>query len=369
MKILITGAKGFIGKNLVAELKNRNYTDIFEYDKDTDPDLLDKYCKEADFVFHLAGVNRPKDESEFMEGNFGFTLTLLEKLKKYGNICPVMISSSIQAKLDNPYGRSKKAGEDLLFNYSQETGARVLVYRFPNVFGKWCRPNYNSAIATFCHNIARDLPITVNDPKIVLNLVYIDDLVNELINALEGKENRIGDFCEVPVVYTVTLGKIVELIYSFKKSREELSIPDMSDEFTKKLYSTYLSYLPEDQFSYELKMNVDNRGSFTEFIRTLDRGQVSINISKPGITKGNHWHHTKNEKFLVVSGNGVIRFRKIDSDEIIEYFVSGDKLEVVDIPPGYTHNIENLGDTDMVTIMWANEPFDPENPDTYYLEV
>lgn len=369
MKILITGAKGFIGKNLVAELKNRNYTDIFEYDRDTDPDLLDKYCEEADFVFHLAGVNRPKDESEFMEGNFGFTSTLLEKLKKYGNICPVMISSSIQAKLDNPYGRSKKAGEDLLFNYGKETGAKVLVYRFPNVFGKWCRPNYNSAIATFCHNIARDLPIIVNDPKIVLNLVYIDDLVNELINALEGKENRVGDFCEVPVVYTVTLGKIVELIYSFKKSREELSIPDMSDEFTKKLYSTYLSYLPEDQFSYELKMNVDNRGSFTEFIRTLDRGQVSVNISKPGITKGNHWHHTKNEKFLVVSGNGVIRFRKIDSDEIIEYFVSGDKLEVVDIPPGYTHNIENLGDTDMVTIMWANEPFDPENPDTYYLEV
>ena len=369
MKILITGAKGFIGKNLVAELKNRNYTDIFEYDRDTDPDLLDKYCEEADFVFHLAGVNRPKDESEFMEGNFGFTSTLLEKLKKYGNICPVMISSSIQAKLDNPYGRSKKAGEDLLFNYSQETGARVLVYRFPNVFGKWCRPNYNSAIATFCHNIAHDLPIIVNDPKVVLNLVYIDDLVNELINALEGKENRIGDFCEVPVVYTVTLGKVVELIYSFKKSREELSIPDMSDEFTKKLYSTYLSYLPEDQFSYELKMNVDNRGSFTEFIRTLDRGQVSVNISKPGITKGNHWHHTKNEKFLVVSGNGVIRFRKIDSDEVIEYFVSGDKLEVVDITPGYTHNIENLGDTDMVTIMWVNEPFDPQNPDTYYLEV
>jgi len=369
VKILITGAKGFIGKNLIAELKNRDYTNIFEYDIDTNPDLLDKYCKEANFVFHLAGVNRPKDESEFMEGNFGFTSTLLEKLKKYNNTCPVMISSSIQAKLDNPYGRSKKAGEDLLFDYSKETGAKVLVYRFPNVFGKWCRPNYNSAIATFCHNIARDLPIIVNDPKIVLNLVYIDDLVNELINALEGKENRVGDFCEVPVVYTVTLGKIVELIYSFKKSREELSIPDMSDEFTKKLYSTYLSYLPEDQFSYVLKMNVDNRGSFTEFIRTLDRGQVSINISKPGIIKGNHWHHTKNEKFLVVSGKGVIRFRKIDSDEIIEYFVSGDKLEVVDIPPGYTHNIENLGDTDMVTIMWANEPFDPENPDTYYLEV
>jgi UDP-2-acetamido-2,6-beta-L-arabino-hexul-4-ose reductase len=369
MKILVTGAKGFIGKNLIAELKNRNYTDIFEYDVETNPDLLDKYCKEADFVFHLAGVNRPKDESEFMEGNFGFTSVLLDKLKKYGNTCPVMISSSIQAKLDNPYGRSKKAGEDLLLDYSKETGAKVLIYRFPNVFGKWCRPNYNSAIATFCHNIAHDLHITVNDPKVVMNLVYIDDVVNELINALEGKENRKGDFCEVPVGYTVTLGKIVELIYSFKKSREELSIPDMSDEFTKKLYSTYLSYLPEDQFSYELKMNVDNRGSFTEFIRTLDRGQVSVNISKPGITKGNHWHHTKNEKFLVVSGKGVIRFRKIDSEEIIEYFVSGDKMEVVDIPTGYTHNIENLGDTDMVTIMWANEAFDPEKPDTYFLEV
>jgi len=369
MKILITGAKGFIGKNLVAELKNRKYVDIFEYDIDTDPSLLDEYCQETDFVFHLAGVNRPKDQSEFMKGNFGFTSILLDTLKKHRNTCPVMISSSIQAVLDNPYGKSKKAGEDLVFNYGRETGAKVLVYRLPNVFGKWCRPNYNSAIATFCHNIAHGLPISVNDPSVVMKLVYIDDVVNELINALEGKENRIGDFCEVPVVYTITLGKIVDLIYSFKKSREERSIPNMSDEFTKKLYSTYLSYLPEDQFSYELKMNVDNRGSFTEFIRTPDRGQVSVNISKPGITKGNHWHHTKNEKFLVVSGKGVIRFRKIDSDEIIEYYVSGDKLEVVDIPPGYTHNIENLGDTDMVTIMWANEPFDPEKPDTYYLEV
>ena len=369
MKILVTGSKGFIGKNLIVELNNRNYIDIYEYDVETDPVLLDKYCKEADFVFHLAGVNRPKNQLEFMEVNFGFTSTLLDTLKKHNNICPIMISSSIQAKLDNPYGRSKKAVEDLLFNYSKETGSKVLIYRFPNVFGKWCRPNYNSAIATFCHNIAHDLPITVNDPKVVMNLVYIDDVVDELINALEGKENRKGDFCEVPVVYTVTLGKIVELIYSFKKSREERSIPDMSDEFTKKLYSTYLSYLPKDQFSYELKMNVDNRGSFTEFIRTQDRGQVSVNISKPGITKGNHWHHTKNEKFLVVSGKGVIRFRKVDSDEVIEYFVSGDKLEVVDIPTGYTHNIENLGDTDMVTIIWANEPFDPEKPDTYYLEV
>lgn len=369
MKILVTGAKGFIGKNLVAELKNRKYTDILEYDKETAPSLLEEYCKKADFVFHLAGVNRPKEQSEFMEGNFGFTSTLLNALKKYKNNCPVMISSSIQAELDNPYGKSKKAGEELLFDYSKETGGKVLIYRFPNVFGKWCRPNYNSAVATFCHNVAHDLPISVNDPSVVMNLVYIDDVVSELISALEGKENRSGDYCEVPIVHTITLGEIVELIYSFKKSREERSVPDMSDAFTKKLYSTYLSYLPEDQFSYELKMNVDNRGSFTEFIKTQDRGQVSVNISKPGITKGNHWHHTKNEKFLVVSGRGVIRFRKIDSDEILEYFVSGDKLEVVDIPTGYTHNIENLGDTDMVTIMWANEQFNTEKPDTYYLEV
>lgn len=369
MKILVTGAKGFIGKNLIAELKNREYNEIFQYDIDTDPSLLDEYCKKADFVFHLAGVNRPKEQSEFMEGNFGFTSKLLNTLKKYNNTCPVMLSSSIQATLDNPYGKSKKAGEDLLFEYGREVGAKVLIYRFPNVFGKWCRPNYNSAIATFCYNIARNLPITVNDPSVVMNLVYIDDVVNELINALKGKENRKGDFCEVPIVHTITLGQIVDLIYSFKRCREKYTIPDMSDAFTKKLYSTYLSYLPENQFSYELKMNVDNRGSFTEFIKTLDRGQVSVNISKPGITKGNHWHHTKNEKFLVVSGRGVIRFRKIDSDEVIEYHVSGDKLEVVDIPPGYTHNIENLGDTDMVTIMWANEPFDPEKPDTYYLEV
>ena len=369
MKILITGAKGFIGKNLVAELKYRKIADILEYDVDTDPTLLDEYCKETDFVFHLAGVNRPKEQAEFMEGNFGFTSTLLEALKKHNNTCPIMISSSIQAELDNPYGKSKKAGEDLLFNYSKETGAKVLVYRFPNVFGKWCRPNYNSAIATFCYNIARDLPITVNDSSVVMNLVYIDDVVSELINAIEGKEHRIGDFCEVQVCHTITLGEIVELIYSFKRSRDELSIPNMSDCFTKKLYSTYLSYLPEDKFSYELKMNVDNRGSFTEFIKTLDRGQVSVNISKPGITKGNHWHHTKNEKFLVVSGKGVIRFRKYDSEQVIEYYVSGDKLEVVDIPTGYTHNIENLGDTDMVTIMWANEPFDPDRPDTYFMEV
>jgi UDP-2-acetamido-2,6-beta-L-arabino-hexul-4-ose reductase len=369
MKILVTGAKGFIGKNLIAELKNRKYDDIFEFDRETDPSLLDSYCKEADFVFYLAGVNRPKEQSEFMEGNFGFTSELLDTLKKYNNTCPVMIASSIQAELDNPYGESKKAGEDLLFEYSEKTGAKVLVYRFPNVFGKWCRPNYNSAVTTFCNNVAHDLPIQVNDPSVVMNLVYIDDVVNELINALEGKENKVGEFCEVSVVNTITLGEIVELIRSFKKSREDRSVPNMSDEFTKKLYSTYLSYLPEDGFSYPLLKHENEKGSFTEFIKTPDRGQVSVNISKPGITKGNHWHHTKNEKFLVVSGKGVIRFRKIDSEEVIEYYVSAEKMEVVDIPTGYTHNIENLGDADMVTIMWANEVFDPEKPDTYFLEV
>lgn len=369
MKILITGSKGFIGRNLVVELKNRGYSNIMEFDIDIDQALLDDYCKEADFIFHLAGVNRPKDQSEFMKGNFGFTSTLLDKLKKHNNTCPVMISSSIQAALDNPYGKSKKAGEDLMFEYAKETGAKVLVYRFPNVFGKWCRPNYNSVVATFCHNIARDLPITVNDRNVVMNLVYIDDVVDELINALNGRENTVGKFCEVSVVHTITLGEIVDLIYSFRESRKKLSIPNMNDEFTKKLYSTYLSYLPKDKFSYPLKTNEDYRGSFTEFIKTSDRGQVSVNITKPGITKGNHWHHTKNEKFLVVSGRGVIRFRRIDSDEVLEYYVSGNKMEVVDIPVGYTHSIQNLGDTDMVTIMWANEPFNPEEPDTYYLEV
>jgi UDP-2-acetamido-2,6-beta-L-arabino-hexul-4-ose reductase len=369
MKILITGAKGFIGKNLIAELRNQNYKDIFEYSRETEQSLLDEYCKEADFVFHLAGVNRPQDQSEFMDGNYGFTSKLLETLKKHQNTCTVMISSSIQAKLDNPYGISKKAGESLLFEYSKESGAKVLIYRFPNVFGKWCRPNYNSAVATFCYNIASELPIKVNDPNVMMELVYIDDVVRELISALNSSENRVGDFCEVPVVYKKTLGEIASLISSFRKSRDDRSIPDMSDLFIKNLYSTYLSYLPEDKFSYELKVNEDHRGSFTEFIKSPDRGQVSVNISRPGITKGNHWHHTKNEKFLVVSGKGVIRLRKIDSNEIIEYFVSGEKLEVVDIPTGYTHNIQNLGDSDMVTIMWANEYFDPEKPDTYFLEV
>lgn len=369
MKILVTGAQGFIGKNLIAELKNRDYTDVLEFDIDTEIERLEEYCKEADFVFHLAGVNRPKDQSEYMVGNFGFTSILLDMLKKHHNNCPIMISSSIQAELDNQYGLSKKAGEDLLLNYSLETDTQVLIYRFPNVFGKWCRPNYNSAVATFCNNIANDLPIQVNDPSVVLQLVYIDDVIDELIQGLNSQENRIGNYCFVPTVHTVKLGEIADLIYSFKNSRVERSIPDMSEGFAKKLYSTYLSYLPVDGFSYDLKMNVDNRGSFTEFIKTPERGQVSVNVSKPGITKGNHWHHSKNEKFLVVSGRGVIRFRKIDTDDIIEYFVSSDKLEVVDIPTGYTHNIENLGDGDMVTVIWANEAYDPNRPDTFFLEV
>ena len=380
MKILITGSKGFIGKNLSAELNNikeskaKGYNlnpdlTLFEYDIDTDPSLLDGYCKNADFVFHLAGVNRPKDQSEFMEGNFGFTSVLLDTLKKHRNNCPMMLSSSIQAELDNPYGVSKKAGEDLLFHYGKEVGADVLIYRLPNVFGKWCRPNYNSAVATFCHNIANDLPIQVNNRSANMTLVYIDDVVKELISALEGKPNRVGEFCMVPVEHKITLGEIVDLIYSFKESRGSLQVVDLGDRFTKKLYSTYLSYLPVDRFSYPLKMNIDERGSFTEFLKSPDRGQVSINISKPGITRGQHWHHTKNEKFLVVSGRGVVRFRKIDEEKVYEYFVSGDKLEVVDIPVGYTHNIENLGETDMVTVMWVNEVFDPEHPDTFFLPV
>lgn len=380
MKILITGAKGFIGKNLIAELKNiregktkvypvSKDLEIFAYDVESNPADLDVYCREADFVFHLAGVNRPEKSEDFMAGNFGFTSTLLEMLKKYDNNCPVMISSSTQAALENAYGLSKRAGEELMFDYSKATGAKVLVYRFPNVFGKWCRPNYNSAVATFCYNVAHGLPIQVNDPTVTMHLVYIDDVVRELIMALAGLETRTDKYCEVPVVHTVKLGEIVDLVYSFSASRDNLSVPDMGDAFTKKLYSTYLSYLPEDAFSYPLKMNVDERGSFTEIIRTADRGQFSVNISKPYITKGQHWHHTKNEKFCVVSGRGVIRFRKIDDEKIIEYFVSGEKIEVVDIPVGYTHNIENLGETDMVTFMWCNEVFDAERPDTYFENV
>ncbi|MDA3798581.1 MAG: capsular polysaccharide biosynthesis protein CapF [Kiritimatiellae bacterium] len=381
MNILITGAKGFVGKNLVCELKNQNLYHkqanpdvgelykIFEYDIDSTEEELQEYTNCCDFVFHLAGVNRPKTEEEFMEGNFGFTSELLYLLKKNNNKSPILITSSIQAELDNPYGKSKKAGEDLILSYGEEVGCSVYVYRLPNLFGKWCRPNYNSAVATFCNNIANDLSIQVNDPTVVLTLAYIDDVLNEFVNALKDNANRIGQFCEIPTVHRVELGRVVDLLNSFRESREDLSIPNMSDGFTKKLYSTYLSYLSSNDFSYELDMNVDDRGSFTEFIRTADRGQVSVNISKPGITKGNHWHHTKNEKFLVVKGTGVIRFRHVQSEEIVEYFVNGDKPEVVDIPTGYTHNIENIGDDDMVTVIWVNECFDPEKPDTYYESV
>ena len=371
MKILITGAKGFVGKNLIAELRNQEYTDLLEYDIDSSPDLLDKYAQECEFVFHLAGVNRPEKQEDFMTGNFGFTSILLDNLKKRNNKSSILITSSIQAVLDNFYGQSKKAGENLLFQYSQETNVPVFIYRLPNVFGKWCRPNYNSAVATFCNNIANDLPIQINDPNVEMNLVYIDDVVSSFIEKLQVTSDKLqGErFESVTPVYSIKLGEIATLILQFKDSRDYLQVPDMGDAFTKKLYATYLSYLPEDRFSYPLKMNIDDRGSFTEFLKSPDRGQVSVNISKPHIIKGNHWHHTKNEKFLVVKGKGVIRFRKINSDKVIEYFVSGDKLEVVDIPVGYTHNIENMGDTDMVTIMWANELFDKDNPDTFFLEV
>lgn len=380
MNILVTGARGFMGKNLVATLeairdgkdKSRGLTQeltILPYDLDTDPALLDGYCRQADFVCHLAGVNRPRDAAEFMEGNFGFTSTLLSSLRKHSNRAPVLITSSIQAALDNPYGQSKKAGEDLLFAYGRQTGAPVYVYRLPNAFGKWSRPNYNSAIATFCHNIARGLPITVSDRANILNLVYIDDIVAEIIRAMQGKPNKTGEFCEVLPVHRASLGQIVDWISSFPESRTSLQVPQLDHPLVKKLYSTYLSFLPEDAFAYPLTSHADERGSFTEVLRTPDRGQVSVNISKPSITKGNHWHHTKNEKFLVVKGRGVIRFRKIGGREVIEYFVNGDELKVVDIPTGYTHNIENLGEGDMVTLMWANEPFDPQKPDTYFEKV
>ena len=371
MKVLVTGAKGFIGKNLIAELDRMEGVEVCPFDIDTSTEMLEIYGADCDFVFNLAGVNRPQNVEEFMEGNFGFATTLVETLKKHGNTCPIMNASSIQAALDNPYGQSKKAGEDMLLAYGKEVGANIYVYRFPNVFGKWCRPNYNSAVATFCNNIANDLPIQVNDRNTLLHLVYIDDVVAELLSAMKGQPHVDAQgYCYVPTVHDVTLGEIVDLLYSFKESRKNLMIPDMTeDSFSKKLYSTYLSYLPKDGFSYPLKMNVDARGSFTEVVKSADRGQVSINISKPGITKGNHWHHTKNEKFLVVSGKGVIRFRKIGEEEIIEYHVSGEKLEVVDIPTGYTHSIVNEGDTDMVTLMWCNECFNPDKPDTMYVPV
>lgn len=398
MKILITGAKGFVGKNLVANLynikegkdrtRNLQIDEIFEYDIDSDPSLLEGYCKEADFVFNLAGVNRPKDQSEFMEGNFGFASILLDTLKKYRNNCPVMLSSSIQATLigrygESDYGKSKLAGEELFLNYSKETGAKVLIYRFPNLFGKWCRPNYNSAVATFCNNIANDLPIQVNDRNTKLELLYIDDLVDELLDALEGKEHHCeydgldaveklnGRYSFVPTTHHVTLGEIVDLLELFNNQSKTLIIPEIpKNSFAKKLYSTYLSYLPKEKTIFPLKMNVDDRGSFTELLKSEKCGQVSINISKPGITKGQHWHNTKWEFFIVVSGHGLIQERKIGTDEIVEFEVSGDKIEAIHMLPGYTHNIINLSETEnLVTVMWANEAFDPNKPDTFFEKV
>lgn len=395
MKILVTGAKGFVGKNLCAALKNiRDQKDktrpdlsideIFEYDLDTAPERLDEYCAKADFVFHLAGVNRPQNAEDFMKGNFGFTSLLFDTLKKQGNTCPVMISSSIQAtcigRYDSDYGRSKKAGEELSFAYGEETGVEVLVYRFPNLFGKWCKPNYNSAVATFCHNMARDLPITVNDRNASLELLYIDDLVTEMLDALEGKEHRCtfdgiqtvlcadGKYCAAPVTHRVTLGEIVDLLDAFKAQATTLMMPEIpANSFAKKLYSTYLSYLPKEKVSFPLKMNEDARGSFTELLKTENCGQFSVNISKPGITKGQHWHNTKWEFFIVVAGHGLIRQRKIGTDEVLEFEVSGEKIEAVHMLPGYTHNIINLSETDnLVTVMWANELFDPKHPDTFF---
>ena len=399
MKILVTGAKGFVGQNLCAQLKNIRdgkakcygevaVEEIFEYDIDSTAEELDAYCREADFVFNLAGVNRPQNTEEFMEGNFGFASTLLDTLEKYGNKAPVMLSSSIQATLagrfgDSEYGRSKRAGEELFFNYSARTGARVLVYRFPNLFGKWCRPNYNSAVATFCNNIANDLPITVNDRSTELELLYIDDLVDEMIATLRGEEHHCefegvetvlcdnGKYCAVPTTHKVTLGEIVDLLELFKAQPQTLVVPEIpNNSFAKKLYSTYLSYLPKDKVSFELKMNCDARGSFTELLRSEKCGQVSVNISKPGITKGEHWHNTKWEFFIVVSGKGLIQQRRVGSDEVLNFEVSGDKIEAVHMLPGYTHNIINLSDTeDLVTVMWANEAFDPNKPDTYFEKV
>lgn len=397
MNILVTGAKGFVGKNLCAALKNirdnkdrtRNIKieEIFEYDIDTERNLLDGFCERADFVFNLAGVNRPKDNAEFMEGNFGFASDLLNILKKHNNKCPVMLSSSVQATLigryDNDYGRSKKAGEELFFKYAEETGAKVLVYRFPNLFGKWCRPNYNSAAATFCHNTANDLSITVNDRNTELELVYIDDLVAEMLDAIENNEHhcefdgmntvitKSGKYCAVPVTHKVTLGEIADLLEQFKNQPKTLLMPEIPEgSFAKKLYSTYLSYLPKEKVSFPLKMNIDERGSFTELLKTAGCGQFSVNISKPGITKGQHWHNSKWEFFIVVSGHGLIEERKIGSDEVLRFEVSGEKIETVHMLPGYTHNIINLSNTeDLVTLMWANEQFDPNHPDTFFEKV
>ena len=396
MKILVTGAKGFVGKNLCAELKNirdgksRRWGDlkidaVFEYDVDSDPASLGEFCAQADFVFNLAGVNRPKEQSEFMAGNFGFASTLLDTLKARGNACPVMLSSSIQATLigrygESDYGKSKLAGEELFFAYARETGAKVLVYRFPNLFGKWCRPNYNSAVATFCSNIANDLPITVNDPATELELLYIDDLVEEMIGALSGREHRCefdglktvltpgGRWCAVPVTHRATLGEIVALLERFRAFPRTIAMPEIPEgSFAKKLYSTYLSYLPAGKVAFPLKMNVDERGSFTELMRTRECGQFSVNVSRPGVVKGRHWHHTKWEFFIVVSGRALIRERKIGTDEVMEFEVSGEKIQAVHMLPGFTHEIVNLSDTEnLVTVMWANEAFDPARPDTFF---
>ena len=399
MNILVTGSRGFAGKNLVAALqalrdgKDRTrpmlkVDEIFEYDIDTDPALLDGYCAACDFVFNLAGVNRPQNPEEFMQGNFGFASTLLDTLKQHENQCPVMLASSIQATLigrygQSDYGKSKLAGEELFWKYAAETGAKVLIYRFPNLFGKWCRPNYNSAVATFCHNIAHDLPITVNDRSTELELLYIDDLVAEMLDALEGKEHHCefdgvktvlradGRYCAAPVTHHVTLGEIVDLLERFRAQPETLLLPEIpQNSFAKKLYSTYLSYLPKEKVCFPLKMNVDDHGSFTELLKTENCGQFSVNISKPGITKGQHWHHSKWEFFIVVAGHGLIRERKLGTDELLEFEVSGDKIEAVQMLPGYTHSIVNLSDSEpLVTLMWANEPFDPNHPDTYFEKV
>lgn len=399
MKILVTGAKGFVGRNLCANLRNiKNGFDrtrsslkideIFEYDLDSTPAELEEWCRETDFVFNLAGVNRPKDPKEFMQGNFGFASTLLNTLKKHSNNCPIMLSSSQQASLsgrfgDSEYGRSKKAGEELFFDYSKETGAKVLVYRFPNLFGKWCRPNYNSAVATFCNNIANDLPIKVNDPKVELELLYIDDLVAEMMDALEGREHHCefdgldvlpsenGRYCYAPVTHKATLGEIVDLLHTFHDQPQTLVMPEIPNgSFAKKLYSTYLSYLPKNKVAFPLKMNTDDRGSFTELLKTQNCGQFSVNISKPGITKGEHWHNTKWEFFIVVSGHALIQERKIGTEEVMEFEVSGDRIEAVHMLPGYTHNIINLSKTEnLITVMWANEQFAPSHPDTFHEKV
>ena len=369
MKILITGSNGFVGKNLVEFLKTKNDIELFLYDKDNSLQDLEKFCKECDFVVNLAGVNRTTENTEFIQGNLGVIENVVENLKKFNNKAPIIYSSSIQAEKDNDYGKSKKLGEDFLFSYSKKNSVPVYVYRFTNLFGKWCKPNYNSVIATFCHNIARDLPITINDRNAEITFCYIDDVVREIYSAVCGNANRNGEFCYVAETYKKTIGEVADLIYRFKEDRNSLNVINTSDLFEKKLYSTYLSFLPENEFNYSVKMNVDNRGSFTELLKSESSGQVSVNIAKPGITKGNHWHNTKNEKFIVVKGKASIKFRKPFEKEIIEYKVTGDEIQVVDIPCGYTHSITNIGDTDLIFIIWVNELFDKENPDTFYLEV